>query len=79
MTISPMGQPSCHICKVQCHQYFVAQGKRSMFIKSTSGERTRSHQASPYYMQVPKVGLEQSTEEDHGTQTVQKQKQGTEG
>ena len=30
-------------------------------------------------MQVPKVGLEQSTEEDHGTQTVQKQKQGTEG
>ena len=39
----------------------------------------RSHQASPYYMQVPKVGLEQSTEEDHGTKTVQKQKQGTEG
>ena len=72
-----MGQPSCHICKVQCHQYFVSQGKRSMFIQSTPGERARPHQASPHNMQVPKVGLEQGTEEDHVTQTVQKQKQGT--
>ena len=37
------------------------------------------HQTSPHSMQVPKVGLEQSTKEDHGTQTVQQQKQGTEG
>ena len=74
-----MGQSSCHSCKVQCHQYFVSQGKRSMFIQSTPDERTRTHKASPYNMQVPKVGLKQNTEEDHGTQTVQKQKQGTKG
>ena len=73
-----MGQPSSHLCKVQCHQYFVSQGQRSLFHQTTAGGRTRPHQTSPDVMQVSKLGLEQSTEEDHGTQTVQKQKQGTE-